>query len=85
MDMNFSLEDFFSTDVPMPSSPPRLNFNLYEDPMGTDNLGHINWDNFGRLEAKDLHEGHEEVKVKEEQQDSPMKAFEEKKGEEGQI
>ncbi|RDW94791.1 hypothetical protein BP5796_00554 [Coleophoma crateriformis] len=23
--------DFFSTDIPMPSSPPRLNFSLYED------------------------------------------------------
>jgi len=40
MPMNFHLpgfdnEDFFSTDVPMPSSPPRL-FNLYEDPLNLD-------------------------------------------------
>lgn len=40
----FSLEDFFSTDMVMPSSPPR-NFNLYEDPIDWtqfNNIGQIN-------------------------------------------
>lgn len=50
-------QDFFSTDVPMPSSPPRL-FSLYEDPMsmnfgnggiGVANMGDLNsdiWNDF---------------------------------------
>jgi hypothetical protein len=39
--------DFFSTDIPMPSSPPRL-FNLYEDPltMGIDGMGSSIWNDF---------------------------------------
>jgi hypothetical protein len=42
--------DFFSTDVPMPSSPPRL-FDFYEDPlpMGThemDNMDNSMWSDF---------------------------------------
>jgi hypothetical protein len=42
--------DFFSTDVPMPSSPPRL-FDLYEDPltMGMhemDNMDNAMWSDF---------------------------------------
>lgn len=41
--------DFFSTDVPMPSSPPRL-FDVYEDPLamgmtGMDNMDHM-WSDF---------------------------------------
>ncbi|KAM3087271.1 hypothetical protein ACMFMG_001374 [Clarireedia jacksonii] len=35
-------EDFFSTDVPMPSSPPRL-FHSLSNPSG----GNLDWDNFG--------------------------------------
>lgn len=42
--------DFFSTDIPMPSSPPRL-FDFYEDPMtmGThemDNMDNSMWSDF---------------------------------------
>ncbi|PQE25104.1 gata transcription factor protein [Rutstroemia sp. NJR-2017a BVV2] len=35
-------EDFFSTDVPMPSSPPRM-FHSFNNSAG----GNIDWDNFG--------------------------------------
>jgi len=47
--------DFFSTDVPMPSSPPRL-FDFYEDPitMGTHEMDHIDnsiWSDFNMDEA----------------------------------
>jgi hypothetical protein len=68
MDMNFSLEDFFSTDVPMPSSPPRM-FNLYDENLTMDS---VNWSDFGQFAPKDL-EGAPEVVVKTEPQDSPMK------------
>lgn len=53
LDNTFSLEDFFSTDVPMPSSPPRT-FRMYEDPLemggfddvnGMDGMG-IDWNEF---------------------------------------
>jgi hypothetical protein len=39
--------DFFSTDVPMPSSPPKL-FSLYEDPlaMGMDGVENSMWSDF---------------------------------------
>jgi hypothetical protein len=42
--------DFFSTDIPMPSSPPRL-FNFYEDPLtmgthGMDNMDNSMWSDF---------------------------------------
>jgi hypothetical protein len=47
-EMNFNLEDFFSTDVPMPSSPPRM-FHLYEDPM---TMGNINWNEFNTFDAR---------------------------------
>ena len=47
-EMNFNLQDFFSTDVPMPSSPPKM-FHLYEDPM---TMGNINWDEFNTFDAK---------------------------------
>lgn len=46
-DMNFSLEDFFSTDVPMPSSPPKT-FHLYEDPMA---ITDVDWNEFREFEA----------------------------------
>lgn len=39
--------DFFSTDIPMPSSPPR--FNLYEDPMTMqvlNNIDNTTWSDF---------------------------------------
>lgn len=54
-------QDFFSTDVPMPSSPPRFNnFSLYEDPMSMslDNLGGLNndmWNDF-QLDGEDAGE-----------------------------
>jgi hypothetical protein len=76
--MNFNLEDFFSTDVPMPSSPPRM-FHLYEDPMtsgGVGSINNINWEEFGRFDAKDL-EGGDEVVVKKEPEASPEKTTEE--------
>ena len=78
-DMNMSLEDFFSTDVPMPSSPPRM-FNLYEDPMtmGTmSNINNIDWEEFGRFDSKDL-EGGDEVVVKTEPRPSPKKLGDDK-------
>ncbi|CZR57249.1 uncharacterized protein PAC_07139 [Phialocephala subalpina] len=66
-DMNFNIEDLFSTDVPMPSSPPRMNFSLYEDPLTRgSSTSNINWDDFGKF-------GEPEVKVKEEPQESPTK------------
>jgi hypothetical protein len=39
--------DFFSTDVPMPSSPPKL-FSLYEDPLtiGMDGIENSVWSDF---------------------------------------
>ncbi len=48
-------QDFFSTDVPMPSSPPRL-FDFYEDPMtlGThemDNIDNSIWSDFNMDEG----------------------------------
>ena len=39
--IQYDNEDFFSTDVPMPSSPPRI-FHMYEDPIS---MGNINWSN----------------------------------------
>lgn len=67
-DMNFSIEDLFSTGVPIPSSPPRMNFNLYEDPLtrGGRGTSNINWDDFGKF-------GEPDIKVKEEPQESPTK------------
>lgn len=48
--------DYFSTDIPMPSSPPR--FNLYEDStaMHTDNVDHALWSEFA-METTSLHLG----------------------------
>lgn len=50
--------DFFSTDVPMPSSPPRL-FDLYEDPLAMgmhslDNLNNAMWSDF-QMDESSLH------------------------------
>lgn len=51
--MNFSLEDFFSTDVPMPSSPPR-GFHLYEDPLA---MTDADWNEFNEFQASPLKKG----------------------------
>ena len=51
--MNFSLEDFFSTDVPMPSSPPKA-FHLYEDPM---TMTDVDWNEFREFEASPVRKG----------------------------
>lgn len=67
-DLNFNLEDFFSTDVPMPSSPPR--FHLYEDPAAMVN---VDWSEFDRFDENLLNAGmgqtSEEVEIKEEPTD----------------
>lgn len=36
-------EDFFSTDVPMPSSPPRMSYGFNNTSAG----GALDWDTFG--------------------------------------
>jgi hypothetical protein len=74
MDMNFSLEDFFSTDVPMPSSPPRM-FHLYEDPATMNN---INWEEFGKFDCRDLEKNDNEVVVKQEPEGSPKRLGDDK-------
>lgn len=51
--MNFSLEDFFSTDVPMPSSPPRA-FHLYEDPM---TMTDVDWNGFNEFQPSPQRKG----------------------------
>lgn len=61
---NYSLEDFFSTDVPMPSSPPRMNFHLYEDPLTMSNM---NWSDFDTAMLDNVAEdGSNEAKIKKE-------------------
>jgi len=67
-DVNFNLEDFFSTDVPMPSSPPRM-FQLYEDPM---TMQSINWNEFSNYNGHG-HGDNDEVVVKSEPEESPQK------------
>jgi len=64
VDMNFSLEDFFSTDVPMPRSPPRA-FHLYEDPMAN-----ISWNEFNNFNSRDMTNGGREVVIKSEPEES---------------
>ena len=60
---NYNLEDFFSTDVPMPSSPPRIgNFNLYEDPLTMTN---VDWNAFSEFNTSTLDAG-KEVEIKNE-------------------
>ena len=51
--MNFSLEDFFSTDVAMPSSPPKA-FHLYEDPM---TMTEVDWNEFHEFDASPVKKG----------------------------
>ena len=69
--MNFSLEDFFSTDVPMPSSPPKT-FHLYEDPM---TMTDVDWNEFHEFQASPMRKGSgldrsaKAVRVKEEPDD----------------
>lgn len=72
-DMNFNMEDFFSTDIPMPSSPPRM-FHLYEDPA---TMNDIDWNQFGRIDNqhKSNDEGRE-MAIKAEPEDSPQKRAE---------
>jgi hypothetical protein len=43
-DLNFNINDFFSTDMPMPSSPPKM-FHLYEDPAA---MANIDWNEFSQ-------------------------------------
>ena len=81
IDMNFSLEDFFSTDVPMPSSPPRM-FNLYEDPTA---MANINWDEFGKFNTMDLEKNEEEAVVKQEQDETMNLGDDNEPGEEQQT
>lgn len=65
--MNYNLEDFFSIDVvPAPSSPSRMNFQLYEDPL---TMSSVDWSSFDTAEvledgAKERAE--EEVQIKKE-------------------
>jgi len=65
--IEFNLEDFFSTDVPMPSSPPG-NFHLYEDPNA---MANIDWSAFNTLDAPQaqgaVEEADTEVAIKEEE------------------
>ena len=79
IDPNFSLEDFFSTDVPMPSSPPQA-FRLYEDPIS---LNNINWDEFN----KSYNEQHMGVNMPEEFviKDEPQDGMEKDIGEVGEM
>jgi hypothetical protein len=61
---NYSLEDFFSTDVPMPSSPPRLGyFHLYEDPLTMSNM---DWNDFSDFDTSMLDKAEKDVKIKKE-------------------
>jgi len=71
-DLNFQLaydnDDFFSTDIHMPSSPPRP-FRLYEDPLT--NMDSVDWNDFA---AFDMNGGKsddvpKEVQVKQEPED----------------
>ncbi|PVH89527.1 hypothetical protein DL98DRAFT_401328 [Cadophora sp. DSE1049] len=73
-DLNFSLEDFFSTDVPMPSSPPRMgNYQIYEDPITTmQNMNNLDWSDFGKFASEKV-AADEEVKIKDEPGNSPTK------------
>ncbi|TVY76103.1 CENP-A multicopy suppressor protein [Lachnellula suecica] len=76
-DVNFNLEDFFSTDVPMPSSPPRM-FHLYEDPMA---MQSINWNELSNYRGNGHTNGEDDeiVLVKTEPEDSPQKRGEKEK------
>ncbi|KAJ5050692.1 uncharacterized protein L3040_002567 [Drepanopeziza brunnea f. sp. 'multigermtubi'] len=76
VDLDFNLEDFYSTDVPMPSSPP-AGFGLYEDPAMREQLGGYDHAvgtllNKGGDEDEDMH-------IKEEPGMSPTKMPEARK------
>lgn len=61
---NYSLDDFFSTDVPMPSSPPRLgNFHLYEDPL---TMSSVDWTEFSDFDTSMLDNAAKEMAIKKE-------------------
>ncbi|KAH8801695.1 hypothetical protein F5884DRAFT_524584 [Xylogone sp. PMI_703] len=76
-DMHFNIpEDFFSTDVPMPSSPPRL-LNMYEDPLALGNIDSI-WNEYhsfgGKMDGENRNseeQGKKSVQVKCEPRTSP--------------
>ncbi|CAG8950218.1 hypothetical protein HYFRA_00008456 [Hymenoscyphus fraxineus] len=57
-----NMEDFLSTDVPMPSSPPGA-FDFYDDPM----MHQIDWDEFHSF---NMQQPQEEVQVKVEENES---------------
>jgi hypothetical protein len=61
----FDMDHFFSTNGPLPSSPPRM-FNLYEDTTAMDN---INWQEFDSY----VQEKTVEVEIKVEPLESPQK------------
>ncbi|KAH8600260.1 hypothetical protein B0O99DRAFT_681949 [Bisporella sp. PMI_857] len=58
----FNLEDFFSTDMPMPSSPPKT-FQLYED---TSAMANVNWSEFNKLNDEQSKDVEKDVAVKQE-------------------
>ncbi|KAH8668017.1 hypothetical protein BGZ60DRAFT_41851 [Tricladium varicosporioides] len=68
---DFNLEDFFSTDVPMPSSPPRM-FHLYEDPMAMQNIDWNEFSNFGGRHPNNDANNNDAV-IKSEPGESPVK------------
>lgn len=49
-DLDFNMNDFFSTDMPMPSSPPKM-FHLYEDPAA---MANIDWNEFSQYDDEQL-------------------------------
>jgi len=57
-DLNF--HDFFSADVPMPSSPPGM-FRLYEDPMTMQN---IDWNEFNEFTTTHAEDQKKQVMIK---------------------
>lgn len=79
-DMNFDFEDFFSTDVPMPSSPPG-EFALYEDPVMPEvAAGGVSWSQFGRFGPdRDGDVNDQVVLIKDEPDMSPTKIPESRK------
>ena len=72
-EVNWDLNDFFSTDIPMPSSPPRT-FQLYEDPAAISN---VDWGQFSEF-ASHPHDSisHEGVVVKKEPGDEQQALIE---------
>lgn len=88
MDGAFNLEDFFSTDAPMPSSPPR-SFRMYEDPMAhmDMDINNIDWSEFQDYSEIDVtggaqvDDGDKNTVIKEEAAKSPVKEQEKKTAE----